>query len=100
MSDNQNDRRDVPEKRKLSMTLGLGFALGVAAFGISDAFLSDNESGLSTGEQEQQATEFTCSMHPQIRQPEMGPCPLVWYGPYYCELRRRFGTRAEHGILV
>ena len=76
MSDNQNDQRNAPEKRKLSMTLGLGFALGVAAFGISDAFLSDNESGLSAGEQEQQSTEFTCSMHPQIRQPEMGPCPL------------------------
>ena len=33
MSDNQNDQRNAPEKRKLSMTLGLGFALGVAALG-------------------------------------------------------------------
>ena len=28
-------------------------------------------------------------MHPQIRQPEMGPCP-VWHGPDHCELRRGF----------
>ena len=97
MSDNQNDQRNAPEKRKLSMTLGLGFALGVAAFGISDAFLSDNESGLSAGEQEQQSTEFTCSMHPQIV--SQGALPL-WHGPDHCELRRGFGARAEHGFFV
>ena len=76
MSDNQNAQRNNPEKRKLSMTLGLGFALGVAAFGISDAFISDNDAAVSVGGDEQPSTEFTCSMHPQIRQPETGACPL------------------------
>ena len=76
MSDKSNDRGTVSEKGKLSMTLGLGFALGVAAFGLSDTFFSESTPEISSVAPAAAVPDYTCSMHPQIRQPDMGPCPL------------------------
>ena len=46
------------------MTLGLGFALGVAAFGISDAFISDNDAAVSVGGDEQPSSEYMFNASP------------------------------------
>ncbi len=50
--------------------LALAFALGAALFsgprGVDDAHLGH----------EAHAEVWTCSMHPQVRQPEAGPCPV------------------------
>ena len=83
MSDNQNDQRNAPEKRKLSMTLGLGFALGVAAFGISDAFLSDNESGCRQENKSNNPPNYMlyASSDPSAGD---GALPPVWHGNDHC----------------
>ncbi len=57
----------------ISLALLTGFALGF--------LLKTNETDLSTPQHkaeknEPQATIWTCSMHPQIRQPEPGQCPI------------------------
>ena len=63
---------DKKTKKVALITLVIGFILGALFF-----------SGSGTDKQEQKATEvsakaevWTCSMHPQIRQPEPGDCPI------------------------
>ena len=64
-------------RTKLLGTLGLGFALGVGLFGLGEFFLGSSETPVELDSGTTVAADsFTCSMHPQIRQPEMGPCPL------------------------
>jgi len=76
MSTNDGAKNErASSKSGLTSTLGLGFALGVAAFGVTDYFFSE-EPSTSLGVEAEASAEFTCSMHPQIRQPEMGSCPL------------------------
>ncbi len=54
-----------------------GLALGYVFFGGSQQ-ASDHASatGQTTAAAEEEATIWTCSMHPQIRQPEPGKCPI------------------------
>ena len=77
MTETENKKLEQPkDKRGISATLGLGFALGIAVFAVTDSFFSKDEV-LSVDSNESAVSEaFTCSMHPQIRQPEMGACPL------------------------
>ena len=76
MSDDPQPAVSNSGKSSLSRTLGLGFALGVAAFALTDFFISSDETTLSDEHTQVENQAFTCSMHPQIRQPEMGACPL------------------------
>ena len=57
----------------LAFVIAAAFALGMLIRGGGSSG-SEHEGG--TGEEVAQASVWTCSMHPQIRQPGPGDCPL------------------------
>ncbi|MCP4504182.1 MAG: efflux RND transporter periplasmic adaptor subunit [Deltaproteobacteria bacterium] len=65
-------------KRGLWMPLLAGFLVGGLFFGFSDGSSGSNNSSTSGAELHDHSKEevWTCSMHPQIRQPGPGKCPL------------------------
>ncbi|WP_026808435.1 efflux RND transporter periplasmic adaptor subunit [Arenibacter latericius] len=56
--------------------LVLGLALGYVFFGTNSDVASDNHDSHSIESAEGKNQMWTCSMHPQIMQPEPGECPL------------------------
>ena len=59
------------------ITLAIGLGLGYLLFGGQDGAGRDGKSSVSTAATDTPSeTTYTCSMHPQIRQPEPGICPI------------------------
>ncbi|GGW37142.1 efflux RND transporter periplasmic adaptor subunit [Arenibacter certesii] len=56
--------------------LALGLALGYVFFGTNNEGSSDNHGSHTSESAEGEIQMWTCSMHPQIMQPEPGDCPL------------------------
>ncbi|KJF42292.1 hypothetical protein LH29_21110 [Draconibacterium sediminis] len=57
-------------------TLAIGLLLGWLIFGGSEAKVTDEHQHEHSAEEVAGETTWTCSMHPQIRQPESGDCPI------------------------
>lgn len=53
----------------------VGFLLGAAAVGFGGSG-EDVDAEPQTQNEQPPQTDWTCSMHPQIRQPQMGACPI------------------------
>ena len=62
---------DKKTKILLAVTLLVGLLLGALLFGGSSEEKDENKTDASS-----KAETWTCSMHPQIRQPEPGDCPI------------------------
>lgn len=62
---------DKKTKILLAITLLVGLLLGALLFGGSSEEKDENKTDASS-----KAETWTCSMHPQIRQPEPGDCPI------------------------
>lgn len=62
---------DKKTKILLAVTLLVGLLLGALLFGGSSEEKVENKTDASS-----KAETWTCSMHPQIRQPEPGDCPI------------------------
>ncbi|AHW61152.1 membrane fusion protein, Cu(I)/Ag(I) efflux system [Draconibacterium orientale] len=57
-------------------TLAIGLLLGWLIFGGSEAKVTEEHQHEHPAEEVAGETTWTCSMHPQIRQPEPGDCPI------------------------
>lgn len=57
-------------------TLAIGLLLGWLIFGGSAAKVTDEHQHEHSADEVAGETTWTCSMHPQIRQPEPGDCPI------------------------
>lgn len=57
-------------------TLAIGLLLGWLIFGGSEAKVTEEHQLEHSAEEVAGETIWTCSMHPQIRQPEPGDCPI------------------------
>lgn len=66
-------RRD---RLRSAALLLLGFVLGGAVFSARSCANSEPEAETAAPTEAQTHTVWTCSMHPQIRQPEPGQCPI------------------------
>ena len=53
----------------------LALAVALVAFGVGRCSVGDPEDD-EVEDAEEAATEYTCPMHPEVRQPEMGTCPI------------------------
>ncbi len=51
-------------------------ALVVVAFVIGRCTVGEEEGDEEAGQEEEEVSEWTCPMHPEIRQPEFGTCPI------------------------
>lgn len=58
----------------LAMVVGIG--IGYLAFNSANMDSSTNDQHDHSKEAQEKATIWTCSMHPQIQQPEPGDCPI------------------------
>lgn len=58
------------------LVLGIGFAIGGFAFHRSPGSSAPHAKHAAAPQVETKSTIWTCSMHPQIRQPEPGQCPI------------------------
>lgn len=54
----------------------MGIAIGAAVFYLAENNSQNNKNQLVTGESSTDNDSWTCSMHPQIMQPEPGDCPI------------------------
>ncbi len=58
------------------VTLAIGLLLGWLIFGGSESTATEEHQHEHSAEEVAGETTWTCSMHPQIRQPEPGDCPI------------------------
>ncbi len=58
------------------VTLAIGLLLGWLIFGGSESKATEEHQHEHSAEEVAGETTWTCSMHPQIRQPEPGDCPI------------------------
>ncbi|WP_319502922.1 efflux RND transporter periplasmic adaptor subunit [uncultured Draconibacterium sp.] len=58
------------------VTLAIGLLLGWLIFGGSESTATEGHQHEHSAEEVAGETTWTCSMHPQIRQPEPGDCPI------------------------
>ncbi len=56
--------------------VGLVLVVAMIAFGVGRCTGGDEQEEEEAAEEEEGASEYTCPMHPQIREPEMGTCPI------------------------
>ncbi|MFW5921245.1 MAG: efflux RND transporter periplasmic adaptor subunit, partial [Polyangiales bacterium] len=60
----------------LPAVAAVAFAVGTCAGGDGDEAHEHEQAGAAEGGEGEDATVYTCSMHPQVRQPEPGDCPI------------------------
>jgi len=69
----------LPQRPKVALAVVIGILIGVILhWGLSPAQQAHEEHAVqASGEQTvEAATVWTCSMHPQIRMPKPGLCPI------------------------
>ena len=67
------------EKKALLMPALAAFLAGIiAGYFFFASSQTTNEQAIETGHQEHKAEIWTCSMHPQIRKPSAGKCPICF----------------------
>ncbi len=68
----------IDKKKTIGIAIAAGLALLAIGYFVGRAGRGrhDHEQAAATGGQEAEATVWTCSMHPQIKQPSPGDCPI------------------------